>query len=152
MAGFAADLPEVKMDDIVCMRRYKKRMGESAERGRSIYDMKKLMMNGKKILAVLTLMVMVVCAAAPAVQAADGINATGSRKHASDGYYSYTVATGYRGSGLNMAAGAEYFGQWGFGYGNPTAKASSPKSGGAGVAYHAYGVNTVDFDTKWDQN
>ncbi len=152
MADFAADLPEVTKDDIVYMRPYKRRINKSAERGRSIYDMKKLMMNGKKILAVLTLMVMVVCAAAPAVDAADGIKATGSRKHASDGYYSYTQATGYRGSGLNMAAGAEYFGQWGFGYGNPTATANSPRSGGAGVAYHAYGIGTVDFDTKWDQN
>ncbi len=116
--------------------------------------MKKLMMNGKKVLAVLTLMVMVVCAAAPAVNAKNSYNAVGSRKHASDGYYSYTKVSGYDAAGvsLNMAAGAEYYGQWGFGYGKPTATASSPKSGGTGVAYHAYGVGTVDFDTKWDQN
>lgn len=116
--------------------------------------MKKLMMNGKKVLAVLTLMVMVVCAAAPAVQAANSYIKSGSRKHASDGYYSYTKVSGYDGAGvgLNMAAGAEYYGQWGFGYGNPTATATSPKSGGTGDAYHAYGVNTVDFATKWRAN
>lgn len=36
MAGLAADLPKVKMDDVVCARHYKRRIGESAERGRSI--------------------------------------------------------------------------------------------------------------------
>lgn len=114
--------------------------------------MKKIAAKSKKALAVFVLMVMVVCAASPVVQAANSYSKSGGR---STGYYSWTIVSGYDngGNALSMAAGAEYCGEWGFGYGRPTTtKACSPKNAVKTNAYHAYGVLTVDFNTKWLQN
>lgn len=120
--------------------------------------MKKLMMNGKKVLAVLTLMVMVVCAAAPAVNAGNSYSKVAERRPTAElpgWYHSYTQISGHSSNGvrLNMSAGAQYCGEWGFDYNQKTAKAKSPSKSALYEAYHAYGVGgNVDFTTTWRQN
>lgn len=113
--------------------------------------MKKIAVKSKKILAVFVLMFMVIYAAVPTVQAANSYIKSGGR---GAGYCSWTDIKGYDngGNALSMAAGAEYCGEWGFGYGKPRAYASSPTNAVKTDAYHAYGVVTVNFNTKWKQN
>ncbi len=117
--------------------------------------MKKIISGSKKVVAVFLLALLVVCAAAPSVQAADKLTKNGWRGKDGTLDCSYTTIYGYDGNGvrLTMSAAAEYHGEWGFDYGKTSAKAKSPSRGGLYDAYHAYGYGRgIDFTTKWKQN
>lgn len=117
--------------------------------------MKKLISGSKKAVAVFLLALLVVCAAAPSVQAANSITKNGWRGKDGTLNCSYTAVYGYDGNGvrLTMSAAAEYCGRWGYDYGKLSPQAKSPSQGGLYDAYHAYGVGKgIDFSTKWKQN
>ena len=117
--------------------------------------MKKLISGSKKIVAVFLLAIMVVCAVAPAVQAANNISKNGWRGKDGALNCSYTTVSGYNSSGvrLTMSAAAQYHGEWGYDYGKAKPTAKSPSVSGTFDAYHAYGLGGgIDFATKWKQN
>lgn len=118
--------------------------------------MKELMMRCKKIVAMFMLMIMVICAAAPAVQAVPNVTKHGDRHYTSGrGYCSHTRVTGHEnGIAMQMTAGASMGYDWYPGYGKPTAEVYSQYVGGPNNAYHAYsrGGGEIDLTTKWTAN
>lgn len=140
------------VDDV---RRNWKKVVKFTEKRKENENMTKLISGSKKAVAVFLLAIMVVCAAAPSVQAANRITKNGWRGKDGTLNCSYTTVYGYDGRGVQliMSAAAQYSGMWGYDYGKLNPKAKSPSAGGIYDAYHAYGVgNNIEFSTKWKQN
>ena len=115
--------------------------------------MKKLISGSKKAVAVFLLALLVVCAAAPSVQAYSFPKKDGSRGN-DGGYYSITTVTAYTDTGYaaRATAGTKMENmQWEYKSENKTATAISSKTTTYGNAWHSYGVNGVTYGT-WMEN
>lgn len=118
--------------------------------------MKRILEKAKTAVSALVLSAMVVCAAAPVLQAANNITKNGGRVYSPYGYQSFTEVSGYEsnGVGLNITAGAE-MGSDGMSKKTKrgTASVYSAYSGTKKDAYHAYGIGSdLNYNTRWMKN
>lgn len=116
--------------------------------------LKKVMLNGKKILAVVTLVLMMVCMISSVAQAA--LKKVGKRQYSSSkGYRSHTEISGLyddRGYAYNMSAMASMGGKKMYVvYGSAKATANSPYILNKMNAYHGYCIGNTVMDV-WIQN
>lgn len=108
--------------------------------------MKKVMLKGKKILAIVVLTLMVACVVSPFVEAAESV--VGNRQYnSSKGYRSHTKISGFyddRGYAYNVSAYAKIGNQDRVVYGSASATSNSKYILNKMNAYHGYAIgNTV---------
>ncbi len=116
--------------------------------------MKKLISGSKKAVAVFLLALLVVCAAAPSVQAGYSFVKSGARDGRTNDWYSKTTVSAYdeKGAAAKATAGASMPDtMWSYQTRTTTAYVESAHTATQGNAKHSYGVNGRILG-EWTEN